>query len=183
MPYCSECDKIFATRQSIWKHRQRKHVDQRKNILEKAKDSNGGRKQTEQGGGIIGNTPDKVIQKGARAKTQKTCTVLPIEAMNEPESKILMDIDGVFDQDNFNEKGESGENSTDESDYENSSDEIKNKNWQQLKIAFRNHYYKLEQYVIYNELMFLLDEMEKANYLSKEDRHNMEEHLQEKICI
>ena len=49
MPYCSECDKIFATRQSIWKHRQRKHVDQRKNILEKAKDSNGSREQTEQG--------------------------------------------------------------------------------------------------------------------------------------
>ena len=182
MPYCSECDKIFATRQSIWKHRQRKHVDQRKNILEKAKDSNGSRKQTEQGG-VIGNTPNKVIQRGARAQTQKTCAVPPIEAMNEPESKIVMDIDGLSDQDNSNDRGESDENSTDESDYENSFYEIKNKNWQQLKKAFRNHYYKLEQYAIYNELMFLLDKMEKSNYLSKEDRHNMEEHLQEKIGI
>ena len=28
MPYCDKCDKIFATRQSLWKHCKRKHVDE-----------------------------------------------------------------------------------------------------------------------------------------------------------
>ena len=27
MPYCDKCDKMFATRQSLWKHCKRKHVD------------------------------------------------------------------------------------------------------------------------------------------------------------
>ena len=35
MPYCDKCDKMFATRQSLWKHRQRKHVDQKKDIIGK----------------------------------------------------------------------------------------------------------------------------------------------------
>jgi DNA replication protein DnaC len=30
MPYCDKCDKMFATRQSLWKHRQRKHTDWKK---------------------------------------------------------------------------------------------------------------------------------------------------------
>ena len=29
MSYCDKCDKIFASRQSLWKHRQRKHADRK----------------------------------------------------------------------------------------------------------------------------------------------------------
>ena len=32
MPYCEKCDKTFSSRQSLWKHRQRKHQGQNDTI-------------------------------------------------------------------------------------------------------------------------------------------------------
>ena len=29
MPYCDKCDRIFSSRQSLWKHRQRKHANKK----------------------------------------------------------------------------------------------------------------------------------------------------------
>ena len=33
MPYCDKCDKMFASRQSLWKHRQRKHAGKKENNI------------------------------------------------------------------------------------------------------------------------------------------------------
>ena len=68
---CDKCDKMFATRQSLWKHRKRKHAGKIQNTIAHKENF-----LTD----IINNPPQ-------RAKDQSPTSILPIKAVNSVVSK------------------------------------------------------------------------------------------------
>ena len=71
MPYCDKCDKMFATRQSLWKHRKRKHASEKGNIIAH-KDK------------FLTDFINTVSQ---RAKDQPSTSILPIKPVDSVVSK------------------------------------------------------------------------------------------------
>ena len=122
MPYCDKCDKMFASRQSLWKHRQRKHaVKKENNIAHKEKfladimnnvtqrtskdnATEDGLQETSGNGLIIrpriGSAPvhkekftaDIINNVTQRAKDQDSTSILPKERGNSVLPKVLSDL-------------------------------------------------------------------------------------------
>ena len=166
MPYCGKCNTMFSSRQSLWKHRKRRHQDP-KDIAKR----------------II----DKVIQK-ADKDTDKSMNVTPFvskKPMNtvvpttvKPKSVINLAME--FKEETDSEEPISSEDETeDEKGYE-----VMHDNLEDLKKACRDLYMKLhDNNKNYNKLVLMVDELRKRGCLTKEDCKTMNKHLQEKVGI
>ena len=158
MPYCEKCEKMFATRQSLWKHRKRKHASKIENTI-----ANKEKFLTD----IINNPPH-------RAKDQSSTSILPIKAVNSVVSKRKALI-------NF--KSEKKPESEPESDSQSTSlysesepeEGDKPSNTEELEVAFRNHYRKMLNNI--DNLVLILDELHRVNFLTKEECNSMKMHM------
>ena len=122
MPYCDKCDKMFASRQSLWKHRQRKHAvkkenniahkekflaDIMNNVTQRTSKDNAiedGLQETSGNGLIIrpriGSEPahkekltaDIINNVTQRGKDQGSTSILPKERVNSVLPKVLSDL-------------------------------------------------------------------------------------------
>ena len=126
MPYCDKCDKMFATRQSLWKHRKRKHAVKSENTIAHKNQ-------------FLTDVMNNVSQ---RAKDQPTTSILPISPENSvvPKPRALIDFKS--------EKKPESEPELDSQSTSLYSDSEPEKNdkpsdIEKLKAAFRNHYKKM----------------------------------------
>ena len=170
MPYCDKCDKIFASRQSLWKHRQRKHADKKENniahkekfladimnnVTQRTSKDNAiedGLQETSGNGLIIkprfGSTPvhkekfiaDNINNVTHSVKDQDRTSSLPKERMNSVLPKVLTDLPLKLDS----ETDSASDSDSEASDAESSEDvEFIPDNLKELKSAFRNLYKKV----------------------------------------
>ena len=135
MSYCKECDTTFVSRQTLSKHRQRKHAHQ-KDITNKVINNVVQRAGLDKNS-ISTNTPSYL------PKSPTMDAVVPFQAVNPVKPHTAIDIDG---------KSNSEESTT--SEYETEEEEIEYNNIEKLKNAFKNLYNKLHHNIdIYNELV------------------------------
>ena len=164
MPYCDKCDKMFATRQSLWKHRKRKHVGKKENIIAHKE-----KFLTD----IMNNVPQ-------RAKDQRTTSILSIKPVNSvvPKPRALIDFKSEKKPE-FEPESDSLSTSL----YSDSEPEMDDKpsDIEELKAAFRNHYGKMLNNI--ENLVLILDEAYRVNFLTEEECNAMKMKLQNKICI
>ena len=175
MPYCDKCDKMFATRQSLWKHRQRKPVDQKKDIIEKIINN------AVRGGGLDNkssstNLPPKKIEflqmkmPGSRRKVLPTKVIKP-----KTLSKTAMDIETDESDVEENEPADSSDNASDSKEYDEvlpDTSEKLIKIFQDLQTDF-NH--------LIENLNLVLGELKRADVLSSQECKTVCNHLKEKI--
>ena len=175
MPYCDKCDKMFATRQSLWKHRQRKHVDQKKDIIGKIINN------AVRGGGLDNkssstNLPPKKIEflqmkmPGSRRKVLPTKVIKP-----KTLSKTAMDIETDESDVEENEPADSSDNASDSKEYDEvlpDTSEKLIKIFQDLQTDF-NH--------LIENLNLVLGELKRADVLSSQECKTVCNHLKEKI--
>ena len=175
MAYCEDCNTRFASRQSLWKHRQRKHTDQ-KNIIQK----------------VINNVVDRagMDQKPSLSPLQKTQTdilkpkTLTELAVENPGKPMNIDSDSEKSDSEMDLEENEKTDSDDESGSE--SDDIQHMpdNPTDLKRAFRNLYRKFQSNMeTYNKLILILDELYRMNCLSKDECNAINEHLEKNIGL
>ena len=177
MSYCEKCDKTFSSRQSLWKHRQRKHQGQNDTVRS-----------------IIVNN---AIQK-ANMDTNPMMNITLRKAPNPMVKDVPAPIEGVkaksftnlpmkidFKSDSEPESDNDESESTEESDPEFSEDiESMPDNLEELKAAFRNLYRKVHNNTKnYNKLVLMLDKLQHMNCLTREECNGVKGHFQEKIGI
>ena len=175
MPYCDKCDKVFASRQSLWKHRQRKHaLKKENNIIQKDKFL----------ANIIRN---EVTQRGKDQPTTTTTSILPIKRVKS-RPKALTDF----------KSGKEMEESEPDSDSENQSttfysdsepEEVEDSGFMPdnpkelvatcIKLCKKVHS-NMENY---NKIVLILDKLCHIRCLPKEECDVIKLLLQEKIGI
>ena len=159
MSYCEKCDKTFSSRQSLWKHRQRKHQGQNDTIRS-----------------IVNNA----VQ-GANMDTNPMMTVTPVKAPPYLTKNPMVTLNGKSDSEPESDSEES--ESSEKSDPESSEDvEFMPDNLEELKAAFRNLYKKVHNNMEnYNQLVLILDELKRVNCLTKEECNGIKMNVQKKI--
>ena len=98
MPYCEKCDKTFSSRQSLWKHRQRKHQGQNNTIRN-----------------IVNNAVNE-----ANLDTSPMMTVTPVKAPPYLTKNPMVTLNGKSDSEPESDSEES--ESSEKSDPESSDD-------------------------------------------------------------
>ena len=159
MSYCEKCDKTFSSRQSLWKHRQRKHQGQNDTIRS-----------------IVNNA----VQ-GANMDTNPMMTVTPVKAPPYLTKNPMVTLNGKSDSEPESDSEES--ESSEKSDPESSEDvEFMPDNLEELKAAFRDLYKKVHNNMEnYNKLLLILDEQKRVNCLTKEECNDIKMNVQKKI--
>ena len=150
MPYCDKCDKMFASRQSLWKHRKRKHAGKKENIIAHKEK-------------FLADVMNSVSQ---RAKDQPTTSILPIKPVNSVVSKRRALIDFKSEK---KPEFEPESDSLSTSLYSDSEPEMDDKpsDIEELKAAFRNHYGKMLNNI--ENLVLILDQLYRVDCLAKEE--------------
>ena len=174
MSYCDKCDKMFASRQSLWKHRQRKHAGKKENnIAHKEK--------------FLADIMNNVTQ---RAKDQPITSTLPIKRVNSvvPKPKALIDFKSEKKLESEAASDSEDQSTTSYSDSEPEEIDISENdepdNLEELKAAFRNLYKKVHSNMEnYNKLVLILDELYHVNCLTKEECDGIKLSLRKKIGI
>ena len=175
MSYCDKCDKMFASRQSLWKHRQRKHAGKKENNIIAHKEK------------FLADIMNNVPQK---AKDQPTTSILPIKRVNSvvPTPKELIDFKSEKKLESEPASDSEDQSTTSYSDSEPEEIEISENdepdNLEELKAAFRNLYKKVHNNMEnYNKLVLILDELHRVNCLTKEECNGIKMKVQKKIGI
>ena len=106
-----------------------------------------------------------------------TCSSIPDITKPTPNPKIQSFINDIIKKDN----SESELNDSEESDSNDESMDVKfmSEDPVQLKKAFRNLYTKFDDNI--QNLLLMLEELERINYLSSEECKGMKDHLRNKI--
>ena len=161
MSYCEKCDKMFSSRQSLWKHRQRKHQRQNHTIRS-----------------IVNNA----VQ-GANKDTSPMMTVTPVKAPPYLTKNPMVTLNGKSDSEPESDSEES--ESSEKSDPESSEDvEFMPDNLEELKAAFRDLYKKVHNNMAnYNKLVLILDKLYHVNCLTKEECDGIKLSVQKKIGL
>ena len=154
---CDRCDKVLASPQSMWNHRQR--CSKPKKQVHPNKDK------------ILGDILNKVDQ---RAKDRsKSPSVKPNFKMDASKSRFeeTMNIDPM-----------SGESDSEENESSVESDNEITDKQEKLKEDFRNLYMKFHQDIgLFNKLVLTLDELEMMDLLTKDESDSVKEDLKKKI--
>ena len=158
MPYCDKCDKMFATRQSLWKHRKRKHAGEKGNIIAHKEKF----------------LTDFINTVSKRAKDQPTTSILPIKPVNSVVSKRRALIDFKSEKKPESEPESDSQSTSLYSDSEPEEDD-KPSDTDELEVAFRNHYRKMLNNI--DNLVLILDELHRVNFLTKEECNSMKMHM------
>ena len=164
MPYCDKCDKMFATRQSLWKHRKRKHVGEKGNIIAHKEKF----------------LTDFINTVSQRAKDQPTTSILPIKPVNSVVSKRRALIDFKSEKKPESEPESDSQSTSLYSDSEPEEDD-KPSDTEELVVAFTNHYRKMLNNI--ENLVSILDEACRVNLMTEEECNALKIKLQKNICI
>ena len=159
MSYCEKCDKTFSSRQSLWKHRQRKHQGQTDTIR---------------------SIVNKAVQ-GADKDTNPMMTVTPVKAPPYLTKNPMVTFNSKSDSEPESDSEES--ESSEKSDPESSEDaKFMPDNLEELKAAFRDLYKKVHNNMAnYNKLVSILDKLYHVNCLTKEECDGIKLSVQKKI--
>ena len=177
MSYCDKCDKMFATCQSLWKHRQRKHAEQKKDIIRKMINS-----VVKRGGfdnkNTTTNIPPKEIEFLQMKIPGSQRKFLPTKVM-KPKSltKAAMEIESDESDAEENEPTDLSENTSDSKDY----DEFMPDTSEKLKEIFKDLYIDFNH--LSGNLNLVLGELKRADVLSSQECKAVCNHLKEKINL
>ena len=185
-------EKKLSSYHSLWRHRKTCKKDQEPRSIPTIQNKED----------ILGDILNKVTQRAemdTKLKTMKEIAPqnIPMEVANNIEPKPLSDILGkktsyanniepkpLEKKTSYAEQSdlESEESDSDESNAE--SVEFMPDNPEDLKKRFRQLFYKLHDNIdIYNKLVYILDEMKRINYLTKEECDLANKCVQEKMNI
>ena len=185
MPYCDKCDKMFATRQSLWKHRKQKHAGKTENTIAhkdglhetlgdglviKSRSSSAPIHKERFVSDIINNVGKTAKdQHSALPKKQETKknSVLPKALSDLP---LKLDLEADSDSESYSE----GSDTEDDGFMPDKTEE--------LKAVFRKLYRKVESNTEnYKKLVLVLDELQRMNCLTREECIGVKHHIQKKI--
>ena len=162
--HCIECDKSFASRQSLWNHKQRCFR------LKKQEDSTVQSKDK-----IIGDILNKVDQRVKDSSSVKKPELKMDDMEVDPKLDLLLE-KKTSDPESKSESDSEETESSEESDHEITDEQEK------LKEDFRNLYMKFHQDIgIFNKLVLTLDELEMMDCLTKDESDSVKEDLKKKI--
>ena len=162
--HCIECDKSFASRQSLWNHKQRCFR------LKKQADSTVQSKDK-----IIGDILNKVDQRVKDSSSVKKPELKMDDMEVDPKLDLLLE-KKTSDPESKSESDSEETESSEESDHEITDEQEK------LKEDFRNLYMKFHQDIgIFNKLVLTLDELEMMDCLTKDESDSVKEDLKKKI--
>ena len=203
MPFCKKCQTMFATRQSLWKHRKRKHPEETDNKVTPIKRKHPDKVVTtnhpyidEVINGIV-NSPSpkkKAIPKTSaqnilipkkKPDVRKVLTPEVIEEILKPIPVVHQDSssDSEDEPDLYKDiKPERGSEEKSEEESESDSDEDSDK---KLLRVFTDLYSKFDEddFEIHNYLLVLLDELKKRKCITKDDYKSLKDSLQKTIQL
>ena len=182
MAYCDKCKTMFASRQSLWKHRKRKHQEQKGEDWEK-----------------VGDIINRVVGR-ASMDTEPTMSVTPIKASpQKPEVKdvpikalnavkpkaltdLAMEIDGKTDSEDETEDvvmETDGESDSEDDIEEEENDNVAIKRIRQLADAVTDLLKRIHQDI--ETYKGLLDRLGRMGCVTEEENLGMLQAIQDKL--
>ena len=181
------CGKKLSSYHSLWRHKKICKKNQEARPISITQEDKKDR--------VVSDILNKVVQRAdmdTKPFRQPKKHSIPIEAVNNVKPKPLTEI--AMKLENKSTPGPSNHESESDSDMEISDSEENESihpdvefmpdNPEELKKRFKQLYNKLHHNIdIYNELVFILDELERMNCLTGEECNAMNKCLQEKMGI